>query len=104
MDVKPIDELPNSAYARELQRAADTMRFSPEIESQYRAFYLTERRAHVRAFNFIVGICTLGTWIACFLIPEWRTDYFELARLGGITVAISVFGSGASTGGAGTSS
>ena len=86
-DFKPSEKLPDSAYARELQGVPDTQRFSPEIESQYRAFYLAERRSHVRSFNLSLAICAFGTWIICFLSPEWRTDDFELLRLGGITLA-----------------
>ena len=85
--VDPSEIPPDSAYARELQGAADTMRFSPEIESQYRAFYLTERRSHVRSFNLSLAFCAVGTWMICFLSPEWRTDDFELMRLGGIALA-----------------
>ncbi len=78
--------LPNSVYARELQDGAGRMRFSPEIEAQYRAFFLAERRTAARSFNLIMLVCALGATVGLILLPERTFDPWEIIRVGIISV------------------
>src|ERR1700676_885365 len=79
--------LADSRFADELARGTLGMTFPPELEREYHAFFLTERRSHVRSFNMIM--CTLAT---SALLMSWlsygATDgSLPLLRLGAIALA-----------------
>jgi diguanylate cyclase (GGDEF)-like protein len=78
--------LPNSAYAEELQRSAGQMRFPPELEGRYRAFYLAERRTHVRSFHVILAILTTAVWVGGFLLVDEPQNGFSHWRIAGIAI------------------
>ena len=61
-----IPHLPGSRYAQELGRDSRDMRFAPELEREFLAFYMVERRTHVRSFNPIVFALLVLAWAASF--------------------------------------
>jgi diguanylate cyclase (GGDEF)-like protein len=79
--------LPDSRFADELARGAVGMTFPPELEREYHAFFLTERRSHVRSFNMIM--CTLATsaFLTSWLLYGATNGSLPLLRLGTITLA-----------------
>lgn len=59
-DANSLPRVPGSRYLAELNRPSQ-MRFPPDLEAEYRKFYLAERRSHVRSFNVIMlGLVLLG--------------------------------------------
>jgi diguanylate cyclase (GGDEF)-like protein len=83
---KRAERLPSSAYAEELQRSAGQMRFPPELEARYRAFYLAERRTHVRSFHLILALLTTAVWIGGFLLASEPQHVFSHWRVAGIAI------------------
>jgi diguanylate cyclase (GGDEF)-like protein len=77
----------DSRFADELARGAVDMTFPPELEREYHAFFLTERRSHVRSFNMIM--CTLATsaFLTSWLSYGATDGNLALLRLGTITLA-----------------
>lgn len=78
------DLLPNSAYVQELRSSEGRMEFSPLIESQYRAYYLSERRAPVRSFYLILALVAAVAAARLWFFPDSALDSFGVARLGAI--------------------
>lgn len=67
--LRDAPDFPGSRYAPELAKGALDMRFPPDLEAEYRRFYLTERRSHVRSFNVIMlTVITLGA-AGSLLVP-----------------------------------
>ena len=85
-DMRPVPHMPGSRYAGELGKEAPGMRFPPELEVEYRHFYLSERRSHVRSFNLIMG----GLLVLAFVHSLWTagsTPTWQSSRLGILCVA-----------------
>jgi diguanylate cyclase (GGDEF)-like protein len=82
--------LPNSRYADELSKGALDMRFPAELEREYHAFYLTERRSHVRSFNTIMFLLATSAFFASCLSHGPANDGLQHLRLGAIAVAYAV--------------
>jgi diguanylate cyclase (GGDEF)-like protein len=76
-----------SRYAGELSKGAAEMRFPPDLEQEYRRFYLTERRVHVRSFNVIMLVLiVLGAGYA-FFVRSFRPDLAQGLSLAAIALA-----------------
>lgn len=83
-----LPQFPGSRYAAELGRQERAMRFPPELEREYHAFYLAERRSHVRSFNVIMfAIVVLA--LAVSVLPA-GTDIAQHARITAIACAYLV--------------
>ena len=78
------DLLPNSAYVQELRNSEGRMEFSPVIESQYRTYYLSERRAPVRSFYLILALAAAAAAGRLLFFPDSASDAYGVARLGAI--------------------
>ncbi|HWM26950.1 MAG TPA: hypothetical protein VNQ14_00730, partial [Woeseiaceae bacterium] len=83
-----LPHFPGSRYAAELGKKERAMRFPPELEREYHAFYLAERRSHVRSFNVIMlAIVVLA--LAVSVLPA-GTDIVQHARIAAIACAYLV--------------
>jgi len=80
------DPLPNSAYAQELRSSEGRMEFSPVIESQYRAYYLSERRTHARSFYLIMALIAAAAATQLLFFAAAAPDIPGIARLGAIAL------------------
>jgi diguanylate cyclase (GGDEF)-like protein len=78
---------PGSRYASELKREAGAMRFPPDLEKEYRRFYLAERRSHVRSFNVIMLAIAVCALLACLLSASTRAGAVQHFRVAAIAVA-----------------
>lgn len=76
-----------SRYAAELAKGAVDMKFPPELEREYHAFYLAERVSHVRSFNLIMGVLVSWAFVAACLADGPLSGGFHRLRLGAIVLA-----------------
>ncbi len=83
-------ELPESPYARELERNRGDMKFSPELEREYHRYYLNERRAHVRSFNLIMFLLAAAACVLVAVSPAPMRGTATAWRLGAIALAFAV--------------
>jgi hypothetical protein len=58
--------VPDSRYAEELGKGTNDMTFSPELEGEYRRFFLSERRSQVRAFQALLTALAVWALLASF--------------------------------------
>lgn len=82
--------IPGSRYGTELNKNASTMRFPPELEREYHAFYLAERRSHVRSFNVIMFVLVVLALFASLVSDHARADAVQHLRVGAIACAYLV--------------
>lgn len=85
-----IPHVPGSRYAAELRRGARVMRFAPELEREYHAFYLAERRSHVRSFNVIMFVLVGVALIASFSQARFDGNIGQHIRL--FVIELAYFG------------
>jgi diguanylate cyclase (GGDEF)-like protein len=76
-----IPHFPGSRYAAELSRAARYARFPAELEREYHAFYLAERRSHVRSFNVIMAVLVGWALLASLLEARFYGDIGQHLRI-----------------------
>jgi diguanylate cyclase (GGDEF)-like protein len=76
-----VPHLPGSRYAAELNRQGRDMRFPPELEREYHAFYLAERRAHVRTFNVIMSVLVGIALLSSMLQAKFQGDIAQHVRI-----------------------
>lgn len=79
-----------SPYLRELSRESRDMRFPPALEAEYRAFYLAERRSHVRSFNVIMLGLVVLVFIASLASGPASAYLMQNARIAAIGCAYVV--------------
>jgi diguanylate cyclase (GGDEF)-like protein len=82
-----IPHIPGSRYAAELGRDLRTMRFPPELESEYHRFYLAERRSHVRTFSIIMSVLVAIALVASLIGERFSGDIGQHVRILIIQVA-----------------
>jgi diguanylate cyclase (GGDEF)-like protein len=80
-------DLADSRFADELARDAVGMTFPPELEREYHAFFLTERRSHVRSFNMIMCALATSALLTSWLSYDTANGRVPLLRLGAIALA-----------------
>jgi diguanylate cyclase (GGDEF)-like protein len=82
-----VREFSESRYAAELAKGAVGMKFPPELEREYHAFYLAERVSHVRSFNLIMCALVFLAFVAACLSDGPLSGSFHRLRLGAIVLA-----------------
>jgi diguanylate cyclase (GGDEF)-like protein len=88
--VESLPHVPGSRYAAELGRETRAMTFPPDLEREYHAFYLAERRSHVRSFNVIMLAIVAFALLASILSLNTRADVVQHFRVGAIACAYLV--------------
>lgn len=88
--VEHAPHIPGSRYAAELGKGVRVMRFPPELEREYHAFYLAERRSHVRSFNVIMLALVALALLASLLSEVTRNDIAHYVRVSVIGCAYLV--------------
>jgi diguanylate cyclase (GGDEF)-like protein len=82
--------IPDSRYAAELDKRAAETKFAPDLEAEYDAFFLFERRAQLRTFNgMLTALASAALLLALLQGPH---DGLQQLRL-----AMVALGSGALT-------
>jgi diguanylate cyclase (GGDEF)-like protein len=76
-----IPQFPGSRYAAELSRGARYVHFSPELEREYHAFYLAERKSHVRSFNLIMAALVAWALLASLFEARFQGDIGQHVRI-----------------------
>jgi len=87
---RAAQDLPESPYARELERGTRDMNFSPELEREFHRFYLSERHSHVRSFNLIMFLLAAAACVLVSLSPAPMRGTATSWRLGGVALAFGV--------------
>jgi len=78
--------IPDSRYAAELDKRAADSRFAPDMEAEYDAFFLSERRAQLRTFNSM--LCALASWaLLLSLLSDPSHDLLQRLRLAVIALS-----------------
>jgi diguanylate cyclase (GGDEF)-like protein len=80
--------VPDSRYAEELGKGTNDMTFSPELEGEYRRFFLSERRSQVRAFQALLTALAVWALLASFASTP-QHDTLQHLRLGVLALAFA---------------
>ena len=85
-----MPQVPGSRYAAELGKEARAMKFPPDLEREYHAFYLAERRSHVRSFNAIMFVLIAFTLLVSVLSSREPGGILQHVLVGSIAFAYAV--------------
>lgn len=77
-----LPAISGSRYGAELAKSSRNMRFPLELEREYHAFYLAERRSHVRSFNVIMLAIAALALVVSVLSQDTRADAIQHLRVG----------------------